>query len=318
MRVSEQQVAQVIDRAVELGIDWFDTAEGYTTSEEKIGRALRDRDRASFKLFSKASGKTPELLREQVQRSFDRLQIDYIDLYQFHLVRSAEDWQEMKQAGTVAVLQEHKGKILHIGGSFHKPEAVEAAIEDDIIEVVQYPFNFVTEEECVAVLELCRKKQVGFIGMKPFGGGALYPAEVAIKFLMQYPDVAPNPGFETIEQVEQVVSIAEHTQTLTSDDKRKIAQVKAELGKTFCRMCEYCMPCPQKVEIPTLMRIKTFINRLSVERILESGIPKNMATVEQCDECGLCEDKCPYDLTIQEQIRLNADEFRRFKQDHRQ
>ncbi len=223
----------------------------------------------------------------------------------------------MKSAGTLDVLLElkAKGKIGHIGASAHKMEAVQAVLEDDAIEVIQWPFNFIMEEDGLKVLEECRRKDVGFIAMKPFGGGMLDDAGVCIRYLMQFPELAPDPGFEKVEEVEEVVRIAEQAQPLSERDQAVIARLRRELGTRFCRMCNYCMPCEQGVQIPILMRMDSMIKRLPPQKIF-SWVANGVETVEKCIECGECETKCPYELPIRELIREGAEKFREYAAKH--
>ena len=318
MRIGRDQAVKVIRRAIDLEINWLDTARGYSDSEEKIGKAIKGIPRESIRIFSKAPGKTPEELNEQLQTSLEKLDCGYIDLYQFHLVRSPAVWEQMKKNGTVDLLKEMKsqGKIKHIGASAHHIEAALAVFEDEFIEVIQWPFNFIVEQLGLEVLEKCRKKNTGLIAMKPFGGGQLDNARVCIRYLMQYPDVAPDPGMMTIEQVEQVVALANIPGELTTDDNAEIEKLRSELGTRFCRMCEYCMPCENGVAITTLMRIDSFIKRMSVEALLAGGVRKAVESVTNCVECGECESKCPYDLSIMQQIKEAAQTYRKFVEEN--
>jgi uncharacterized protein len=318
MRIGEDEAINVIRRAIDLGIDWIDTARGYSDSEEKIGKAIKGLPRESIRIFSKAPGKTPEKLKEQLETSLEKLDCGYLDMYQFHLVRSPADWEAMKKNGTLDLLKEMKSKglIKHIGASAHHIEAALALLDDEFIEVLQWPFNFIMEAPGLEVMGKCREKNTGLIAMKPFGGGQLDNARVCIRYLMQYPGVAPDPGMMTIEQVEEVVGLANLPSQLSIKDKAEIKKLKTELGTHFCRMCEYCMPCEHGVKITTLMRIDSFIKRLSVEQVVSESMKEAVESVTSCVECGACETKCPYDLAIMQQIKQAAQRYQQFVEEN--
>ena len=312
-RIGENEAVNVIRRAIDLGINWLDTARGYSDSEEKIGKAIKGLPRESIRIFSKAPGKTPEELKEQVETSLEKLDCGYIDMYQFHAVKSPVVWEEMKKNGTVDLLKEIKsqGTIRHIGASAHNAAAALAVLDEEFVEVLQWPFNFIMEELGLEILEKCRTKKTGFIAMKPFGGGEINNARLCILFLMQYPDVAPDPGMMSIEQVEEVVGLANLPGELSCEDRARIEKVRNELGTRFCRMCEYCLPCEHGVDIPNLMRIDSIIKRVPVETFA-GWLKKSAESVTNCVECGECEGKCPYDLSIMQQIKQAAEKYRKF------
>jgi predicted aldo/keto reductase-like oxidoreductase len=315
-RVDDETATRVIRRALDLGIDWFDTAHGYGPSEERIGRAIRGYDRDRLRLFTKSPAKTAEDLRAHLELSLRRLGVDVIDLYQFHNVGSPEQWATLIANGTVDVALEAKrrGLVRHIGASAHTRDAALAVLDHPEIEVVQWPFNFVVAEDNVSVLEKCRARDAGFIAMKPFAGGVVEDASLSVRFLMQYPDVALDPGFERATEIEEVVAICEAARPLDDADRERIRRIRADLGTRFCRRCGYCMPCPEGVEIVTLMNMVSALRRFPPDKILRGGTAAAVASHVSCTDCGQCEDRCPYKLPIREQNKVSVrlyDEFRR-------
>jgi predicted aldo/keto reductase-like oxidoreductase len=317
-RLSEADAVKVIRKALDLGINWIDTAHGYSTSEERIGKAIKGYDRDKFMIFTKGPGKDAELIKKQMSLSFERLGIDAIDLYQFHNPTNPEVWKTMQENGTVdAVLEmKAKGKIRHVASSAHSPQAALAILEHPEIEVLQFPFNFImaVEKETMAVLEKCREKDIGFIAMKPFAGGVADDAEICIRFLLQYPDVVMDPGFETADQVEEVVALWKEGAALTSQNKQKIDQLRKELGTQFCRRCGYCQPCPEGVAIPGIMNLQSFFKRFPDERMFSGFLAAQTDTYENCTDCGECEEKCPYDLSIRDTMRFWMEKYNARKQ----
>jgi predicted aldo/keto reductase-like oxidoreductase len=314
-RLSEQQAIKVIRRAIELGVDWIDTANGYSTSEQRVGKAIKSYDRSSIKIFTKGGGKTRDELNNQIELSFNRMQIDYIDLFQFHGVPSEGVWEKMLSEGCLELVLKlkQKGRVRHIGASFHSLEAVLAVMDNPEIEVIQWPFNFVMVDRGQKVLEKCKANDIGFIAMKPFGGGVFEDAGLCIRFLLQYPQVAPDPGFEKIEEVEEVVQLASRAESLSSKDKIQIERLRKELGTRFCRRCGYCMPCPEGINIALLMTMDSIIKRMPPEAVI-GWLSEHVKTVDNCTECGQCESKCPYNIPIIQRIREGVGLFRGLKQ----
>jgi predicted aldo/keto reductase-like oxidoreductase len=307
-RLSEARAIRVLRRALDGGLNWIDTANAYGTSEERIGKAIRKYPREEVLLFTKGPGRGPAALTEQVELSLRRLQTSYVDLYQFHNVPDAQTWREMLEAGAMDTLRGYRerGKIRHIGASAHTREAALAIIEHPEIEVLQYPFNFIVREEGTEILEACRRRNIGFIAMKPFGGGALGSAPACIRFVLSTPAVAADPGFEHMEEVDEVLALWKEGLPLSAEDKRLIGALRTELGTRFCRRCGYCSPCPHGVEIISLMTMETLVKRFPVHRLSEHWIAGAGQSLENCIECGQCEQKCPYKLPIMTEIRRGA------------
>ena len=315
-RLSEDGAVRVIRAGVEAGIDWIDTAHGYGTSEERFGKALGHYDRSRVRIFTKGPARDPEAARTQLSTSLERLRTPYLDLYQFHQVPSADAWKTMKENGTVQVILEarERGEVRHVGVSAHNPDTALALVEDPVVETIQWPFNFMVEEEGRRVLEACRRHDVGFIAMKPFGGGMLDNASACVRFLLQFPEVAMDPGFEQEEQIVEVLSlVAEEDRgavSPTEADRAVMERLKGELGTRFCHRCGYCSPCPQGVSIVPLMTMQSLIRRFSRGQVTSGWAKDAAASAERCTECGECESKCPYELQIRKGIRAGAAAFR--------
>ena len=262
-RLDEDDAVEVVRCAIESGMNWIDTAYGYTNSQERIGKAIETYPRSDIKIFTKNFSKTPEEMDRQLRDSLEALRVDYIDLFQFHNIDSINTWQEMHENGTVDVITAARdsGIVRHIGVSSHSFEAILDIMDDDLIEVVQWAFNFIVDDKGIEVLSKCEDKDIGIIGMKPFGGGILSEAEPCIRFLMQYPLLPVNPGFETAEQVREVVEIANTSTGPTKDDLAYIERTRTQVGRRFCRRCGYCSPCSQGVSIVGLMTMESLVNQ---------------------------------------------------------
>jgi hypothetical protein len=317
-RLTEAEAIRVIRIGVDGGIDWIDTAHGYGTSEERFGKALEIYDRSRLRIFTKGPARDPEAARLQLRTSLERLRTPYVDLYQFHLVPSPEVWRTMKSNGTVDTILEARarGEVRHVGVSAHTPDTALALAADPLVEVVQWPFNFMVESDGRKILEACRVPDVGFIAMKPFGGGMLDNAGACVRFLLQFPQVALDPGFEREEEVREVLALAageeRGSMAPTVADRAVMERLRRELGPHFCHRCGYCSPCPQGVSIVTLMTMESLTRRFAREQIMTGWAREAADSVDSCTECGECEKKCPYELAIRSGIRAGAAAYRAF------
>ena len=316
-RLSEADAVAVVRKCIDLGINYFDTANGYSTSEERIGKAVKGH-RHDVYIATKTFPGTPEIIEQNLDLSLKRLDTDYIDLYQFHGVNDPAVTQKIldPENGLYKVFEKAKkaGKIRHIGITSHQIDAAKAQVKTGRFETMMFPFNFITSEPAKDLLPLCRKHDVGFIVMKPLAGGMLDNATIAFKYLLQFPDVVAIPGIEKIHEIEEISQIYEGAARMTATERKQMKQMKDELGTRFCRRCDYCQPCEQGIPISMLMTFPTFVKRLPPDWYLKSPfIPDGMAKAANCTECGECEARCPFNLPIREMIKESYNLFEQVK-----
>ena len=237
--------------------------------------------------------------------SLKRLNVETIDLWQFHNVSTSEDYEQvLGPDGAMEAAQRalEAGKVRHIGITNHSMDVALKAVPSGHFETVQFPFNFVTNEPAEKLLPLAQKYDVGFIAMKPLGGGLLDDANLAIKYLLQFENAVPDPGVEKIEEIEEIAAIVAGSWELTPEEWQEIERIRSEVGTHFCRRCEYCQPCPQGVRISLIVNLRSMCKRLPAGRLLEDWIAEAVKSAENCIECGECEEKCPYHLPVREMI----------------
>jgi predicted aldo/keto reductase-like oxidoreductase len=307
-RLSEDQAVLVVRRTLDSGLNWIDTAHGYSNSETRIGKAIKGYDRGQLHLFTKSPAREAETIREHIDLSLECLGTEYIDLFQFHNVPNHRVWKQMQSNGALECVNEYqsRGIIRHIGASSHFEHVALELIEHPCLEVLQYPFNFIVEAEGRRVLDACVEKEIGFIAMKPFGGGMLEAASICIRFLLQFSEIVTDPGFDRIEQVDEVVDLYTENAPLSTEDQKHMERLRKELGKKFCRRCGYCLPCEQGVDIITLMNMESYIKRFPKDKL--AAFPAKAAESSvKCIECGECEKRCPYELPIVVRIKQGAD-----------
>ncbi|MFH1511465.1 MAG: aldo/keto reductase, partial [Candidatus Woesearchaeota archaeon] len=259
-RVPGEEATKVIHACLEEGINFFDTARAYSDSEEKIGLALKNVKNKPY-LATKAPGSTKEELNQHLETSLKNLGVEKIDLYQMHNVATEERLKTIlgKDGALQGLIEAREsGKVDFIGVTGHKPEILIQAIRTGKFDTVQFPLNAIEHKRYLKILEEANKHNVGTIIMKPFAGGALQNIGT-LKFIMQYDIDVIIPGMDTVEQVRKNVEAAR-----TKITEKEAAELKKEtdkLGKDFCRMCEYCMPCPKGINIPLTMNMDAYYHR---------------------------------------------------------
>lgn len=308
-RLTEDEAVEVVQRCLDLGVTFLDTANGYTTSEERIGKAIAGR-REQVVIATKTAARDGATAQQHLELSLKRLNVDTIDLWQFHSVNSFEAYEQVlgpDSAMEAAQAALQAGKVRYIGITTHSMDVALKAVPSGHFETIQFPFNFVTSEPAEELVPLTQKHDLGFIAMKPFAGGMLDDAHLAIKYLLQFANVVPDPGIETSAEIEEIVDIVAGAWELTSQERQKIEQIRAEVGTRFCRRCEYCQPCPESVNISLVMNLRSFQKRFTEEALVTGWIAQGVESARNCTECGECEEKCPYLLPIREMLVENME-----------
>jgi predicted aldo/keto reductase-like oxidoreductase len=316
-RPSEEQAIKVIRHALDLGINFIDTARSYRTSEVRIGKAIAG-CREQVIVTTKGWG-DKVTVQASIEESLKQLNTDYIDLWQFHDISTFEEYEQVLGLGggmEGAQMALRAGKIHHIGLSSHSLDVALKAVASGHFETIQFPLNFIANEALTELVSLAREHDVGFIAMKPLAGGRIRNANLAFKYLLPIEGVVPDPGIERIEEIEEIVTIVNSGRwELTDQDRWEIEEIRTELGSRFCRRCQYCMPCPEGVNIWMLMVVQDLwrgspadVFFESTKEIVESG--------RNCIQCGQCEAKCPYELPIREMIVENIEFYEGLAAEH--
>ena len=308
-----EEAVRVINHALDRGINFIDTSIGYGDSEIIIGKAVAGR-RDEVILATKGSWRDKATATEHIDSSLKRLNTDHIDLWQFHNIRDLEAYEQVvSPGGSIKAAHEalEEGKILHLGFSTHNLEVALRGVGSGLFETVQFPFNFIAREAADELIPLAKERDVGFIGMKPFAGGNIRDARLAIGYVLQHENVVPDPGIERVEEIEEIVGLVDEGIELTEGDWARMDVARDELGSRFCRQCMYCMPCPQGVEIWLLTYMKNLFRLWPRERVIAGWFADAAETAEKCIQCGECEEKCPYKLPIRELIQENYSFFKK-------
>ena len=305
----------MVKGCLDLGVNFLESGRAYTISERCIGSAIAGR-RDGLVLVSKTARRGKEKAAADLKVSLQELGVDYIDLYQLHNVSDMETYDRVTgPSGALSALQgaRESGIIGHIGISCHTMEPAKRAVASGLFETVQYALNFLANDAAKELLPLCREHGVDFIVMKPMGGGALEYPDIAIKYLMQFPDVAILLGVEKVAEMEEAVQIISGPREMNKEEKRRMAELARELGSKFCRRCDYCQPCTEGISISTVMSMRTFWKRLPADQFFSGWIAEAIEKGFSCSHCGDCEERCPYHLPIQDIMEENLEWYKEEK-----
>lgn len=314
MRLRDEEAVKVLRHAYEKGITFYDTANMYGDSERKIGQAFAGL-REKIIIATKTMKRDNKSAAEDIENSLRCLQTDYIDLFQIHQMSSETDWE--KATGPNGVLEavfraKKEGKIRHVGVTSHSLEMAVKLAKTGLFSTLQFPFNFIEDALQNQLEFLIDQLNLGVIAMKPFGGGMIDNASLAFKFLRQFPQVVPIPGYDSVASIDEVVDFYEKENQVTAKDVKEIARYKEDLGKEFCRRCEYCQPCPQGVMITPAMLYKVVAIRMS-PKIAVPFSGRAVESVKNCVECGQCEERCPYKLPITQILKNHYNLYQEHK-----
>lgn len=301
----------LMERLAQRGVNYIDTARGYTVSEQFLGEALEGGLREKFVIATKSMSRTKEDMARDIDISLKNLRTDYIDLYQIHNPSMAELEQVLAPGGALEALMEAKaaGKIRHLGLTAHMAAVFERALELDWVETVMFPYNIV-ETQGEELMAKCREKNVGFICMKPMAGGALEDARLALRFIRQNENVSVViPGMYDIREIDENLAAVEDTSALTEEELLKIQTIRRELGTQFCRRCNYCQPCTAGISISGIFVLEGYLQRYGLGDWAQKRYDALNKKAGDCVGCGACEKRCPYQLPIRQMLARCKQEF---------
>ena len=178
--LSENEAVSVVKHCFDLGVTFFDTANMYPTSEEKIGTALKT-VREKVVIATKTTKRDAKEAVAHIDLSLRQIKTNWIDIYQLHNVSNEEALEQVlapQGAYDAARKARAAGKIRFIGISSHNIQIAIKALKTGLFQTLQFPFNFIENDPANELFPLARKNDVGIIGMKPLGGGLLERADL--------------------------------------------------------------------------------------------------------------------------------------------
>lgn len=337
----DDEAVRVMRRAFELGVNYLDTARGYWESERKCGLALKGwRDKVYLSTKNPLEGNSVEGWWKGLNTSLEQLDTDRIEFYQ---VVHGLGWQSytdflVNGGGMEAVRKARdQGLIKYACFSCHdSPDNMIKLIDTGEFDGMTIQYNLLDRAN-EDVIAHAHESGMGVVIMGPVGGGKLgspsetirkmmgtpvaSSAEVALRFVLSNPGVSTAiSGMSTIEMVEENAATASRTEPLTSEEKQSILASLEEnkrLADLYCTGCNYCMPCPNGVNIPENFRLMNLHRVYGVtdhsqrlyRRLSKPNHPERGKRAEECIECGECEPKCPQKIEIIKQLKEVAETF---------
>lgn len=309
-RIDAKGTKILLHKLAEQGVNYIDTARGYTVSEEYLGYALEG-IRDKFVIATKSMARTRESMAADIEKSLHNLRTDYIDLYQVHNPSMEQLDQVLGADGALEALQEAKaaGKIGHIGLTAHSTEVFQRALDLDWVETIMFPYNIV-ESQGEELIAQCKEKNIGFIDMKPLAGGAIENGTLAMRYICANKNVTiVIPGMAEEKEIEENINACLDPVPLSEQELKEIETVRQQLGTNFCRRCNYCAPCSVGISIPNVFLFAGYLNRYGLGDWAKDRYSSLAVKASACIECGACETRCPYHLPIREMMKECAQQF---------
>jgi aryl-alcohol dehydrogenase-like predicted oxidoreductase/Pyruvate/2-oxoacid:ferredoxin oxidoreductase delta subunit len=311
-RVDFETARTILRKAHAAGITFFDTARGYSDSEEKLGYALAD-VRDEIVLATKSSGALDRAsLMERLAISLDKLKTDHVDILQLHnpSVLPDPDDPESLYAGLLEARE--KGMTRFIGITNHKLDNALMAARSGLYDTVQFPLSAISSDEDLQLVDVCREENVGLIAMKALSGGLLTNARLAFAALRRYENVVPIWGIQRESELDEFLALEADPPVMDDAMRAEIEEEKEALSGDFCRGCGYCLPCPAEIPIPMAARMSFLLRRAPSARFLTPEWQEKMHRIEDCQDCGHCRDNCPYGLDTPALLEKMLEEYDQF------
>ena len=314
-RIGIKQAGKLLRRAYDNGFTFFDTARGYSDSEQKIGAGLSD-VRENIIIATKSSAKDRQTLEQHVRESLLNLKTRYIDLLQLHNPPEVPDASDPN--GVYATLLELKeqGIIRHIGITNHRLETAEKAIQSDLFDTLQFPLSCLSSEKEINLIEECRKRDMGVVAMKALAGGLITNVGATFAFLRRFDNLVPIWGIQRDSELEEFIALENNPPPLDDAMQDVIDRDRSELAGNFCRGCGYCLPCPSDIQISSAARASLLIRRAPQENFLTDAWKQKMDQILECTECGQCRERCPYGLDTPNLLKKNLKDYLEFYSRH--
>ena len=309
-RIDAEGTKKLFEKLIECGVNYIDTARGYTVSEEYIGFAVESLGiRDKLVLATKSMAATKDAMAKDIETSLKNLRTDYIDLYQIHNPSMEKLDTILAPGGALEALIEAKeaGKIGHIGLTAHSVKVFERALGLDFVESIMFPYNIV-ETQGTELVKKCREAGKAFVAMKPLAGGAIEDGKAAMRYLLTDGNVTVViPGMYREEEVIENTSL--DSSPLSEEEKERIAGIRKTLTGNFCRRCNYCAPCTVGIQIPSVFLFAGYLERYGLEAWARDRYSGLKVKASACIKCGACESRCPYELPIRQMLERAAKEF---------
>lgn len=314
-RVSMDEAKKLLRMAYDGGINYFDTANAYSDSEEKIGEALSD-VRHNIIISTKSGASDKATLLGHIELSLRRMKTDYIDILQLHNPAELPDPEDPDSLYGGLLEAQKKGWIRFIGITNHRNQVAWDAVLSGKYDTLQFPFSSISDEKDIALAELARDHDMGFIAMKGLAGGLITNARTTFAFMKQHPWVVPIWGIQRESELKEFLELEKNPPVYDEEMKQLIARDRAELAGNFCHGCGYCQPCPVGIPIQNAARMSLLLRRSPYQTWLTDEMNTEMMKIENCLHCGACASRCPYGLDTPRLLAENLADYKQFRAEH--
>jgi hypothetical protein len=310
-RVPLAQADEALNTALDLGINYIDTAAAYRDSEEILGKCIAHR-REEYFLATKTNKRDYASAKAEIERSLNRMKTDVIDLLQIHYVNYESEFrQAVAEDGAyyAALEAKREGKIRYIGITGHRPDLLTRWIQEYEFDQVLFHLNLAQPFALDELIPTAARLNMGRTAMKPLSGGFIQPVDKAIRFPFSQDVHTVISGMVSADEVRENLAAIERA--VEEREKRELEELAAELGAHNCRRCNYCS-CPVGVPIPDVMIASRVREKFG---LLPRGAEffqnhkdhlKACLDYDPCREKPLCEAKCPYELPMQRTVQAAA------------
>ena len=301
-RVSAKEAEEILLTAYEHGVNFYDTANYYTDSEEKLGNSLshvRDKIIIATKSMLYDPKTDLETVKKNLDNSLRMLKTDYIDIYQMH----DPDYHPGEDVLEYLEKMRDAGKIRFIGLTSHKMQLSHEALDTGFYDTLQFPFCLLSRDGEHELVARCEKENIGFIAMKALSGGLITDTEAAYAYIARYKNVLPIFGVQKKSEILDFLRYAANPPVYDEEMEERVKKQRSELQGSFCRGCGYCQPCPVGIEIWQCARISFLIGRAPYAPYISDKWRAEMDKIKSCKNCGLCASRCPYGLDTPKLLR---------------
>ena len=313
-RVDMATARTILRKAYDGGITFFDTARGYSDSEEKLGYALSD-VRQDIVLSTKSSGaKDRATLLRLLEISLKKLKTDYVDILQLHNPAIMSDPDDPNSLFAGLLEAKRKGMTRYIGLTNHRLDVTLEAARSGLYDTVQFPLSAISADIDLELIDVCRENHVGLIAMKALCGGLITNARMAFAALRQYENVVPIWGIQRETELAEFLALEANPPVLDDTLRLEIEQERAALAGDFCRGCGYCLPCPVEIPINNAARMAFLLRRSPSARWLSPEWQEQMGRIDDCLECRQCAEQCPYGLDTPALLKKMYADYKTFLQ----
>ena len=266
-RVNPADAGILLRKAFAGGITFFDTARGYTDSEEKIGLALAE-VRADLVIATKTHARDRQTFFQHLETSLRLMKTDWIDVYQLHNPAQLPDPADPDGVYAAMLEARQKGMIRFIGLTSHRLGLALEAAASRLYDTIQFPLSSLSSQADLQLIEACRAADAGFIAMKALSGGLITNIAANFAFLRQFDNLVPIWGIQRQTELEEFLALEERPPVLDAATLAELDLERAALSGSFCRGCGYCLPCSADIPISMAARINLLIARSAFGRFL--------------------------------------------------